>query len=182
GCARGRDAEPPDAVRSRHVAKEGRHLRPVGRVALREDRGGVAQRRLGRGQPDGDDRQPAGRRVEGSDDVDDPHRTAAPFAGWSAGAGGPIIAGARYRGEHMGQRPIVAVVSNALTPYRLALHRRIVRELPAVELWSLFTHGEGDSRWEQGPPADINPVEFGAGERSVGPGGPRRPLREWRKG
>jgi glycosyltransferase involved in cell wall biosynthesis len=82
----------------------------------------------------------------------------------------------------MGQRPIVAVVSNALTPYRLALHRRIVRELPEIELWSLFTHGEGDSRWGARPPGDINPVEFGPGEPAVGIHGPRRPLHEWRKG
>lgn len=82
----------------------------------------------------------------------------------------------------MGQRPIVAVISNTLTPYRLALHRRIVRELPQIELWSVFTHGEGDNRWGDRPPADINPVEFGAGEPAVGLHGPRRPLHEWRKG
>lgn len=82
----------------------------------------------------------------------------------------------------MQRRPLVAVINNALTPYRVALHRRIVRELPEIELWSLFTHGEGDSRWTQRPPADINPVEFGTGESASGGGGPRRHWREWRKG
>src|SRR5438046_200557 len=82
----------------------------------------------------------------------------------------------------MHQRPLVAIISNALTPYRVAFHRRIVGEMPEVELWSLFTHGEGDSRWEHRPPADINPVEFGPGEKAVGPGGLPRSLHEWRKG
>jgi glycosyltransferase involved in cell wall biosynthesis len=82
----------------------------------------------------------------------------------------------------MGQRPIVAVINNVLTPYRLALHRRIVSELPRIELWSLFTHAEGDSRWPSRAPAEINAVEFGPGEPAVGLHGPRRPLHEWRKG
>src|SRR4051812_2123927 len=82
----------------------------------------------------------------------------------------------------MGHRPIVAIVSNALTPYRVALHRRVVREIREIELRSVFTHGVGDSGWGQGPPAEIRPVEFGAGEPAVGLHGPGRPVHEWRKG
>src|SRR5438874_1421200 len=82
----------------------------------------------------------------------------------------------------MSQRPVVAVVSNSLTPYRVHLHRRIARELPEVELHTLLTHGESNSPWALAPPAEINPVQFGPGEASTTQSRPRFALREWRKG
>src|SRR4051812_6751442 len=82
----------------------------------------------------------------------------------------------------MADRPVLAVVSNALTPYRLHYPRRIALELPEVELWSLFTHGRSSAPFAAGPPPEIRPVEFGPGEASEGQGRPRFALREWRKG
>lgn len=82
----------------------------------------------------------------------------------------------------MPDRPALAVVTNALTPYRLHFHRRIVRELPEVALWSLFTHDQSDSPWAAEPPDDIRPVAFGAGEPTARQGRPRYALHEWRKG
>lgn len=74
---------------------------------------------------------------------------------------------------------IIAIVANEQTPYRLHLHRRIVTELPDVQLWSLFTHESPDN-----PDFDnsINPVFFGNGEPVVGAMTPQSLLREWRKG
>src|SRR4029078_10529240 len=80
----------------------------------------------------------------------------------------------------MSARPLVAVVSNSLTPYRLHLHRRIARELPEIELASLFTHVDSTSPWGLEPPADIHPVQFGAGEPSANQVRARYPLHERR--
>src|SRR5262245_34933768 len=82
----------------------------------------------------------------------------------------------------MADRPAVAIVSNAVTPYRLHFHRRIVREMPEIDLWSLFTHAESNAPWAQEPPADIRPVLFGTGEPSARQARPRYALHEWRKG
>lgn len=82
----------------------------------------------------------------------------------------------------MPDRPALAIVANALTPYRLHFHRRIVCELPEVALWSLFTHDQSDSPWSAEPPADIRPVAFGRGEPTARQGRPRHALHEWRKG
>lgn len=82
-----------------------------------------------------------------------------------------------------GARPGLAIVSNGLTPYRLHLHRRIAREIPALKLWSLLTHQEGASAWALEPPAEIGPVAFHApGETSALQGNPRRARAEWAKG
>jgi glycosyltransferase involved in cell wall biosynthesis len=78
--------------------------------------------------------------------------------------------------------PLVAVISNALAPYRLHLHRRIVREVPEIRLASLFTHGTSTSPWAYDPPAEINPVQFGPGESVAQQDQARYALHEWRKG
>lgn len=82
----------------------------------------------------------------------------------------------------MSSRPVVAVVSNALTPYRSHYHRRIARELAGIELWSLFTHGVSNAPWSQDAEADIRPVQFGPGEPSDGQSSVWRAWHEWRKG
>src|SRR3954451_22261886 len=76
----------------------------------------------------------------------------------------------------------VAVVANSNTPYRTHLHRRFVREMPEVRLWSLFTHEVGTSPWLGQPPAEIRPVHFGPGEDALTQDKPSRALHEWRKG
>jgi glycosyltransferase involved in cell wall biosynthesis len=73
----------------------------------------------------------------------------------------------------------VALVCNSVPPYRLHLHRRIVRELPEVWLWTVVT-GD-DPRWPTEPPADIHPVRFGRGPENARRGW-RRLLRDWRRG
>jgi glycosyltransferase involved in cell wall biosynthesis len=76
----------------------------------------------------------------------------------------------------------VAIVANSFTPYRIYVHKRIVREVPEVELWTLMTHGNSYDRW-QGlePPAEIRPVMFGNGEPTIEQTKLKFALREWRK-
>jgi glycosyltransferase involved in cell wall biosynthesis len=78
-------------------------------------------------------------------------------------------------------KPLVAIVANVQTPYRLHLHRRIVREMPEIRLASLFTHGNPDQPWANEAAPEINPVEFGRGE-DVSKQGRSGHLREWLKG
>jgi glycosyltransferase involved in cell wall biosynthesis len=61
----------------------------------------------------------------------------------------------------MSHRPLVAIISYSLTPYRLHLHRRITRELSEIELASLFTASERASPWSTQSPPEIRPVQFG---------------------
>ena len=84
--------------------------------------------------------------------------------------------------ENKGKPTALAIVSNCLTPYRLAAHTRIARELSDVRLSSVFTHEQGDAAWSLSPPAEINPVMFGPGEPVADQ--PRRSnaLKEWRRG
>jgi glycosyltransferase involved in cell wall biosynthesis len=55
----------------------------------------------------------------------------------------------------------LALVCNSLPPYRVHLHRRIVREMPEVKFWTICTHEGTDARWGFDPPAEINTVSFG---------------------
>jgi len=79
-------------------------------------------------------------------------------------------------------RPVVAILANVPTPYRVHLHRRIVREMPEIELHSLYTHDTPDQPWELEGQVETNPTCFGPGERVTD----RRPLasfsRDWKKG
>lgn len=78
--------------------------------------------------------------------------------------------------------PLVAIISNSLTPYRLHLHERIEREMPEIRLASLFTHEESNSAWSQKPPPHIHPESFGLNEPSADQSRWRYVGREWRKG
>ncbi len=80
------------------------------------------------------------------------------------------------------ERPAIAIVSNSHTPYRLHLHRRIVAEVPEVQLFSLYTHQASNSDWTLEAPAEIGPVFFGQGEPSVAQDRLSKQPREWRRG
>jgi glycosyltransferase involved in cell wall biosynthesis len=56
------------------------------------------------------------------------------------------------------------VLAPELTPYRLHFHRRIVREIPELRLWSLVTLDSARSSWRYQGGADIGAVRFGEGE------------------
>ena len=58
----------------------------------------------------------------------------------------------------------LAIIVNALPPYRVHFHQRIVREMPQVKLWTVATHEAADQPWAYAPPAEINVVQFGPGE------------------
>src|SRR2546423_1026379 len=75
----------------------------------------------------------------------------------------------------------VAIIAPSIAPYRVHLHRRIVRELAAVRLWSVFTHEGGIAPWAFQPPAEINPISFGPGESGPLDAYPKHLLHEWRK-
>jgi glycosyltransferase involved in cell wall biosynthesis len=81
------------------------------------------------------------------------------------------------------ERLALAIISNAQTPYRMHLHRRIAAEVPEIRLWSVFTHEFSNAPWKYDVDASaINPVLFGSGETCEGQSGVRNILREWRKG
>ena len=84
------------------------------------------------------------------------------------------------------ERPVVAWICNSLPPYRLYSFRRIIREIPEIEFWSLFTHGPGKSNanlpWKQECPADIRPITFHSGEPLARRLSFRTAISEWNKG
>ncbi|MCC6675724.1 MAG: glycosyltransferase family 4 protein [Phycisphaerales bacterium] len=63
--------------------------------------------------------------------------------------------------ESAESRPAVAIVTNSLTPYRVAVHRRIVRELPQIRLYTVVTHDAADQPWTLNA-GDIGVVKFAA--------------------
>jgi glycosyltransferase involved in cell wall biosynthesis len=78
--------------------------------------------------------------------------------------------------------PAIAIISNSQTPYRLALHRRIARELTCVRLFSVYTHETSNSTWKFEAPSEIGPVLFGKGESCEDQDKLSRLPREWRRG
>ncbi len=78
----------------------------------------------------------------------------------------------------------LAIIANASAPYRVFLHTRIAREMPAIQIHSIFTHeAAGQSLWGADVPAEIRPVLLGDGEAPTsGPPDPLEAMREWRKG
>ena len=76
----------------------------------------------------------------------------------------------------------IAIVSNGMTPYRLHVHRRIVRELPQVRLFSVLTHDDASGKWNLAEMTDIGLTHFGAGEPSGLQSKPTRAVHEFRKG
>jgi glycosyltransferase involved in cell wall biosynthesis len=84
--------------------------------------------------------------------------------------------------EASGGLPIVAFIFNVPTPYRVAFHKRIIRELPSIRLVSVFTHDQPDQPWDFGDLASINSVQFGHGQPVVQTNKPRWLRTEWRRG
>jgi len=80
------------------------------------------------------------------------------------------------------EKPIIAIIANEQTPYRLHLHRRIVREVLDIELWSLFTHELASSPWCNQNCPEVRPVIFGRGESSTVVLSIPSLWREWAKG
>jgi len=80
------------------------------------------------------------------------------------------------------RKPGVALINNSQTPYRLALHLRIAREMPELKLWSVFTHEAGSADWDISTSPEIGPVLFGKGESSNTHSQFRYAAREWTKG
>jgi glycosyltransferase involved in cell wall biosynthesis len=81
-----------------------------------------------------------------------------------------------------GRRLRIAVIANEQTPYRLNLHRRIAREMPEIDLWSLFTHEVASSPWHYLDDPQIRCVLFGRGQAIREPDTARAFFREWTKG
>ena len=79
-------------------------------------------------------------------------------------------------------RPVIAIIANEQTPYRLHLHRRITAELPQIELWSLVTHELASSPWKHDDCPEIRPVLFGKGDSVASQGALSTFPHEWRKG
>lgn len=76
-------------------------------------------------------------------------------------------------------RPVVALIHLVKTPYWLHLHRRIDREVPEIELHSLYTHDIADQPWALDNSLDVRPLSFGDGKPLSG-GNPLRSIsREW---
>src|SRR5213075_216148 len=76
----------------------------------------------------------------------------------------------------------LAIVVNALPPYRIHFHQRIAREMPELKLWTVGTHEEADQPWKLAPPAEINIVQFGPGESVTRQTHSRQLWHEWKKG
>jgi glycosyltransferase involved in cell wall biosynthesis len=83
------------------------------------------------------------------------------------------------------KRPGLVMLCNAQTPYRLALHLRLAREIPQVRLYSVFTHEVSNSPWVLNSPPEIGAVQFGRGESAestASTGAIAGFRREWAKG
>ncbi|MGQ0626978.1 MAG: glycosyltransferase family 4 protein [Phycisphaerales bacterium] len=78
--------------------------------------------------------------------------------------------------------PTLAVLTNVPTPYRLALHARIDRELPAVRLVTLYTHDVADQAWKLDGLDPERNLRFGPGDAVDQSSRPGRALHEWHKG
>lgn len=78
-------------------------------------------------------------------------------------------------------RPGVALVANSQTPYRLAFHLRIAREMPEIKLHSIYTHDTSNAPWAFDTPAEINAQRFGVGESSEKQDSAGNARREWTK-
>ncbi|HEV8607778.1 MAG TPA: glycosyltransferase family 4 protein [Tepidisphaeraceae bacterium] len=76
----------------------------------------------------------------------------------------------------------LAIVCNALPPYRVHFHQRIVREMSEMKLWTVCTHEGADQPWAYAPPAEINTVQFGPGESVTRQSHSKRAWHEWKKG
>lgn len=75
----------------------------------------------------------------------------------------------------------IALINNSPTPYRTHLHLRLVSELPAASIWSVFTHQYSNASWDSPLPDIIKPICFGPSEESAYQSHPLRQVAEWKK-
>jgi glycosyltransferase involved in cell wall biosynthesis len=75
----------------------------------------------------------------------------------------------------------IAIINNSPTPYRIDLHLRLAREMHNAVIWSVFTHEVSNSPWKLEIPAEIRPVYFGTGKRSLESDSLVSQPGEWRK-
>jgi glycosyltransferase involved in cell wall biosynthesis len=76
----------------------------------------------------------------------------------------------------------LAIICNALPPYRVHFHQRVAREIPEIKLWTVCTHEGMDQAWKYAPPPEINTVQFGPGESVTQQSHGKRAWHEWKKG
>lgn len=67
----------------------------------------------------------------------------------------------------MSDRPLVAIITGELTPYRVHFHRRIASEIPEIRLATLLVVEPKKSAWAVDDPL-INTVHLAAPERGAG--------------
>lgn len=79
-------------------------------------------------------------------------------------------------------RPGLAIIVNSQTPYRIALHMRVAREIPQIQLYSLYTHETSNSNWKFAAPPEIGAVQFGSGEDSANATRPANAIKEFKRG
>jgi glycosyltransferase involved in cell wall biosynthesis len=79
-------------------------------------------------------------------------------------------------------RPVLAIVANALPPYRLHFHQRVAREIPEMKLATVLTHESSNSPWALKASDEIGSVLFGPGESSIVADEGGRKFHEWLKG
>ncbi|MBX3404932.1 MAG: glycosyltransferase family 4 protein [Phycisphaeraceae bacterium] len=79
-------------------------------------------------------------------------------------------------------RPRVAVLAYAPTPYQLHLARRLSAEIPEAEFCFLYTDEPPDQGWSLSIPAGINAVEFRGGKPLSGTGRLSEQPRFFRRG
>ena len=75
-----------------------------------------------------------------------------------------VFATAQPGSTRVDSRPVVAIISNSQTPYRVAIHRRFVNEIPQVRFVSVYTHDKADQPWDNALAEETNPVSFGDGQ------------------
>jgi glycosyltransferase involved in cell wall biosynthesis len=75
----------------------------------------------------------------------------------------------------------IALINNSQTPYRLAFHRRLARELKGARIHSVFTHDVSSFAWTIDNPDEINPIVFGPGEVAINQSRPSYAFHELRK-
>lgn len=79
-------------------------------------------------------------------------------------------------------KPRLAIIANAPSPYRLHQHKRLAREIPEIELHSIFTHEYNVFPWKLEYDPAIHAQHFGLGEYAKGRSSPKRFPREWKRG
>ena len=79
-------------------------------------------------------------------------------------------------------RAVLAVIAHVQAPYRLHVHRRIIREMPEVEVHTGYLREENDQPWKHELDPAEHPVIFGRGEGVLKFQMFRDGPADWRKG